>query len=139
MRSVSSAFVAGIVFGFGLCVSGMVNPARIVGFLDVAGVWDSTLIFVMLAAVALTSVGFPLVSKLGKPLFEPEFQLPKKTALDVPLILGAVLFGIGWGIGGLCPGPAISALASLSPSVFFFVLAMAAGQLLGVGIEKRFF
>jgi uncharacterized membrane protein YedE/YeeE len=134
-----SALAAGIVFGLGLCVSGMVNPARIVGFLDVTGIWDSTLIFVMLAAVVLTGIGFPLVTKLEKPLFAPEFQLPKKTALDVPLILGAVLFGIGWGIGGLCPGPAITAVASLSPPVFLFVLAMAVGHLLGVGIEKRFF
>lgn len=139
MKTIASAFVMGVVFGLGLCISEMINPARIVGFLDVTGAWDSTLIFVMLAAVVLTAIGFPLVTKLAKPLFGREFQMPKRTALDAPLILGAVLFGIGWGIGGLCPGPAITAMASLSPAVFLFVVAMAAGQILGIGIEKQFF
>jgi uncharacterized membrane protein YedE/YeeE len=106
----------------------MVNPARVVGFLDVTGNWDATLAFVMAAAVAITGIAFPLIKRRSRPVFAAQFYLPTKTGIDTPLIAGSIIFGIGWGLAGLCPGPAIAALASLSPSIVMFVIAMIAGQ-----------
>lgn len=128
MRTVVAALCCGFAFGLGLCVSEMVNPARVVGFLDVLGRWDATLVFVMAAAVAVTAAAFPLVLRRARPVLTAEFCLPTKNSIDAPLIAGSVIFGIGWGMAGLCPGPAIAALASLSPQVLVFVIAMAAGQ-----------
>lgn len=128
MKTVIAALLCGMIFGFGLCVSEMVNPARVAGFLDVLGAWDATLVFVMASAVAVTSIGFPLVTRRSRPLLAEHFYLPAKKSLDIPLILGSTLFGIGWGLAGLCPGPAITALATLSPPVVVFVIAMVAGQ-----------
>ena len=117
----SSAFGAGLLFGIGLWLSGMANPRKVLDFLDVAGNWDPSLLLVMAGAVAVTAIAFrPLLKK--KPL---DF----KTALDAPLIAGAALFGIGWGIGGYCPGPALTALSTLGAEVFVFVAAMVAGGL----------
>ncbi len=116
-----SAFGAGLLFGIGLWLSGMANPRKVLDFLDVAGNWDPSLLLVMGGAVAVTALAFrPLVRKK---------QLTFKDAIDAPLILGAAIFGIGWGIGGYCPGPAITALSNLSADVFVFVAAMVAGGL----------
>jgi len=123
-----SSFVIGIFFGLGLAVSEMINPARVIGFLDVAGRWDPTLMFVMGGALAITLPGYALILRRRQPLFNGEFFLPTKRDIDRQLILGAALFGIGWGLGGFCPGPALASLASGSPAVFLFVLAMIAGQ-----------
>lgn len=123
-----SSFVIGIFFGLGLAVSEMINPARVIGFLDVAGRWDPTLMFVMGGALAVTLPGYTLILRRRRPLLDREFFLPTKSDIDRPLILGAALFGIGWGLGGFCPGPALASLASGSPAVFLFVLAMIAGQ-----------
>jgi uncharacterized membrane protein YedE/YeeE len=128
MKTVIAALISGFTFGLGLCVSEMVNPARVVGFLDVFGQWDATLAFVMGGALAITGIAFPLVMRRARPVLVEHFYLPTKKSLDIPLLAGSVLFGIGWGLAGLCPGPAIAALASLSPSVFTFVTAMVAGQ-----------
>jgi uncharacterized membrane protein YedE/YeeE len=128
MKTVAAALVCGLIFGLGLCVSEMVNPARVVGFLDVFGRWDATLAFVMGGALAITALAFPLVMRRARPVLVGHFSLPTKKSVDTPLIAGSVLFGIGWGLAGLCPGPAITALASLSPSVVMFVIAMVAGQ-----------
>jgi hypothetical protein len=118
---VISAFGAGLLFGIGLWLSGMANPRKVLDFLDVAGNWDPSLLLVMGGAVAVTLIAFrPLLRK--KPV---EF----KSGIDVPLLLGAGLFGIGWGIGGYCPGPALTALSNLSADVFIFVSAMIAGGL----------
>ncbi|MDT8428915.1 MAG: DUF6691 family protein [Pseudomonadales bacterium] len=130
------AFVCGLIFGLGLSISGMVNPARVIGFLDVAGDWDMTLLLVMGGALAVTAVSFPLITRRSKPVLEQEFVLPTKTRIDKPLISGAILFGVGWGLAGLCPGPALTGLASLSPSLFLFVAAMVAGQLLATSLER---
>ena len=117
----SSAFGAGFLFGIGLWLSGMANPRKVLDFLDISGNWDPSLILVMGGAVAVTAVAFhPLLRR--KPI---EF---KKT-LDAPLIIGAALFGIGWGIGGYCPGPALTALSTLSAEVLVFVAAMVGGGL----------
>jgi uncharacterized membrane protein YedE/YeeE len=118
---VISAFGAGLVFGIGLWLSGMANPRKVLDFLDVAGNWDPSLLLVMGSAVAVTAIAFrPLLKK--KPI---DF----KSRVDAPLVIGAALFGIGWGIGGYCPGPALTALSNLSAQVFIFVAAMIAGGL----------
>lgn len=124
----TAAFATGLIFGLGLSISEMINPVRVIGFLDIAGRWDPTLIFVMGGALAITLPGYALILRRRRPLLDGEFYLPMKRAVDRPLILGAAIFGIGWGLGGFCPGPALAALASGSPAVFLFVLAMIAGQ-----------
>jgi uncharacterized membrane protein YedE/YeeE len=122
--------VSGVLFGLGLIISGMVNPGKVIGFLDLAGDWDPSLIFVMGGGVTVTTSTFWLVLRRERPLFERKFFLPTKADLDGRLLMGAALFGIGWGIGGLCPGPAITALATLDPSVVLFVGAMLLGMVL---------
>lgn len=124
------AGVAGLVFGLGLAVSRMVDPARVLGFLDVAGEWDPTLAFVMAGALAVTLPAFRLLPRRSRPWFGHRFQLPTRRDIDARLVSGAVLFGIGWGLAGLCPGPALAALASGIPEILGFVVAMAAGNAL---------
>lgn len=129
MKTVLSAFVTGGLFGAGLALSGMMNPAKVLGFLDIFGVWDPTLGFVMGGALLVTVPGFWLVRKRKGPLFGASFQIPTRQDLDARLIGGAALFGLGWGIAGFCPGPAVAALSSALPGVFLFVAAMLAGML----------
>lgn len=128
MMPLAAAFAAGIIFGLGLSISEMINPARVTGFLDIAGRWDPTLMFVMGGALAITLPGYALILRRSQPLLDGEFYLPMKRAVDRPLILGAAIFGIGWGLGGFCPGPALAALSTGSSGVILFVLAMIAGQ-----------
>ena len=135
MALIVAAFVIGTVFGLGLAVSEMTNPARVIGFLDVAGQWDFTLLLVMGGALLVTVPAFPLIVRRTGPLVADRFVLPTKTALDRPLILGAMIFGIGWGLAGFCPGPALVALVSGSPGVLLFVIAMIGGQWLGSRLE----
>jgi uncharacterized membrane protein YedE/YeeE len=136
MKSNVAALISGIIFGLGLCVSEMINPTRVVGFLDLLGSWDATLLFVMLAAVAVTGIGFPLVLKRANPVLAEKFFVPERSDIDTRLIAGSVIFGIGWGLAGLCPGPAIAALASMSPSILMFVVAMAVGQWIASRFER---
>ena len=124
----TAAFASGIIFGLGLSISEMINPARVIGFLDITGWWDPTLMFVMGGALAVTIPAFTLIMRRSQPLLDGEFVLPIKRAVDRPLILGAAIFGIGWGLGGFCPGPALAAIASGTPAVFLFVLSMIIGQ-----------
>lgn len=135
MKTIVAALASGIIFGLGLCLSEMINPTRVVGFLDVFGTWDMTLVFVMISAVAVTAIGFPLVTRRAKPVLADRFLIPQRTDIDRRLITGSVLFGIGWGLAGLCPGPAIAALASMSPSILIFVAAMIGGQWLASRFE----
>ena len=122
------AALAGFIFAVGLALSGMTQPAKVVGFLNVTGDWDPSLAFVMAGAIAV-HVGFAQKAKRGgKPLFGDRFHLPVKSDLDLRLIGGSALFGIGWGIGGFCPGPAVVSIVSLHVEVIAFVLAMAAGM-----------
>src|SRR5262249_37730147 len=113
--------------GLGLAVSDMVNPARVVGFLDVTGKWDPTLMFVMAGALAVTIPGFRWISKRPHPLFAGGFSLPTKKDVDPRLVVGATIFGVGWGLSGLCPGPAVTALVTLAVPFFAFFAAMLAG------------
>jgi len=124
-----ACFACGLIFGFGLLISGMTQPQKVLGFLDVFGRWDPTLAFVMAAALAVSSAGFALARKRGRPALAARHLWPTRTDLDRPLAIGSVLFGIGWGLVGLCPGPALENLASLSPRVIVFVLAMIAGMI----------
>lgn len=125
-----SILAAGILFGLGLVISGMSNPGKVIGFLDISGNWDPTLIVVMATGLAVTVPAFHLVLKNPRPLFEEKFFLPTKANIDKRLLLGAVLFGIGWGIAGFCPGPAVVALVSLNSSVVLFVAAMITGMVI---------
>ena len=125
---IASSFVIGLLFGLGLVISQMINPEKIVGFLDLAGNWDPSLIVVMAAALATTFVGYRLVLKRTKPLFEEGFQIPQKTAIDRPPLIGAGIFGVGWGLAGLCPGPGIAAAAVGGIAPWAFVAAMLAGM-----------
>ena len=131
MRALAS-LVCGFIFGWGLFISGMIRPDKVLGFLDVfairSGAWDPSLAVVMAAGLAVTSVGYALARR-HTPLFDSQYHWPTPTAIDRLLIAGAVLFGIGWGLVGLCPGPAIENLATLSPGVIIFVTAMAIGML----------
>src|SRR3712207_3592490 len=111
---------AGALFGLGLIISGLVDPAKIIGFLDFAGDWDPTLAFVMGGALLVTIPAFRLVLRRSRPVLADEFDLPTKKDVDSRLLAGSVLFGIGWGLGGFCPGPAVAALASGLAPVFAF-------------------
>lgn len=122
--------LSGTIFGFGLALSGMLSPSKVVGFLDITGNWDPSLAFVMGGGVVVTVVSFHFILKRPHPLFGEKFHLPTASNIDRRLIIGAGLFGLGWGIGGLCPGPAISSLAYASPQVAVFVVAMVAGILI---------
>jgi uncharacterized membrane protein YedE/YeeE len=131
MRPLAS-LLCGFVFGWGLFISGMMRPDKVLGFLDIfaipSGKWDPTLAVVMAAALAVTGVGYALLRR-GTPIFEARGHWPAQTGIDRPLVAGAVLFGIGWGLVGLCPGPAIANLATLSSPVIVFVIALAVGML----------
>jgi uncharacterized membrane protein YedE/YeeE len=129
MKMLLGALMSGLVFGFGLVISGMTQPAKILGFLDIFGVWDPTLAFVMGAALAVSLPGFYLARRRERPLLTARFRWPTRSEIDAPLIGGAALFGIGWGLVGLCPGPAIVNLATFLPQIFMFVVAMGAGML----------
>ena len=130
------ALLAGVIFGAGLMISDMVNPARVLNFLDVAGSWDATLIFVMAGGLAVTTLGYRLTFRRGAPLFGDKFNLPTLQQIDVPLVGGAALFGIGWGLAGMCPGPALVDLAALEPKAWLFVAAMLAGMILANAWRK---
>jgi uncharacterized protein len=122
--------ISGILFGAGLAISGMVNPAKILNFLDLFGQFDATLIFVMGSGLIVATIGYQLIFKHGKPFFESQFHLPTETVIDAKLVGGAALFGIGWGISGFCPGPAIASLVYGYQQSFVFVTAMVVGTML---------
>jgi len=121
------SLISGIIFGLGLAVSGMVNPAKVQAFLDVAGAWDPSLALVMGAALVPSFIAFKWLPQRQKPLFADQFQLPTATQIDARLLIGAVIFGIGWGLIGLCPGPAIASLAYLKVESFIFLAALLGG------------
>ena len=127
MLRIASALVAGLLFGLGLVISGMINPAKVQNFLDVTGAWDPSLALVMGAALAVTGAGFGLLRRTDRPLFADGFQWPTRTDLDPRLVSGSAMFGVGWGLSGFCPGPAISAAALGSGPVYTFLAAMIAG------------
>ena len=124
----AAALAAGLVFGIGLGVSGMTRPTKVLAFLDVAGEWDPSLAFVMIAAVGVHAVAVVLARRRGRPIAGEKFHWPEKSKVDAPLVAGAVLFGIGWGLGGFCPGPALVGAASGNVIAIAFVVAMVVGM-----------
>jgi uncharacterized membrane protein YedE/YeeE len=126
-----ASLVCGFIFGLGLLISGMTNPSKVLGFLDILGIrtgaWDPSLVVVMIAALAVSGLGYLIVQRQAQPVLAPKFDVSTKTGIDTPLVAGSALFGIGWGLVGLCPGPALENLATLSPQVIVFCLAMGVG------------
>ncbi|WP_374788786.1 DUF6691 family protein [Brucella oryzae] len=121
MRILTS-LAAGLLFGLGLAISGLLNPAKVKAFLDITGAWDPSLIFVLGAGVVVAFIGYRIAFAINKPLFDDKLQLPTKTRIDRPLIIGSSIFGVGWGVAGFCPGPAIASLSlGLLPAVIFAV------------------
>jgi uncharacterized protein len=125
-------FIAGLIFGLGLLISGMANPAKVQNFLDLAGTFDPSLIFVMLGAVVVTFVGYRLVLRRPRPLLAEKFLVPTLKEIDGRLVVGAGLFGVGWGLSGFCPGPAITSLPLLAKGTLIFVSAM----IVGIGLAR---
>ena len=123
-----AGLIAGLIFGLGLVLSGMADPAKVLNFLDVAGTWDPSLIFVMGGAIAVTLPGYAMLRRRGAPLFAPRFAFPTRSDIDARLIGGAATFGLGWGLSGFCPGPALTALSFGATGTFVFVPAMLAGM-----------
>jgi uncharacterized membrane protein YedE/YeeE len=129
-------FISGMLFGAGVTISGMVNPMKVLNFLDIFGTWDATLIFVMGAGLLVTLMGYQIILKRKAPLFAASFRLPTSQDIDANLLGGAALFGLGWGLGGFCPGPAVASLVFGRIESIMFVVAMAAGMLLTRQIQK---
>ena len=134
---VIASLVCGFVFGWGLLISGMMQPAKVLAFLDIFGAWDASLAVVMAAALAVAGLGFVLAKRSERAILAGEISWPTKRDIDAPLVIGSALFGTGWGLVGLCPGPALENLATLSPRVVVFVIAMAAGMALHDFWQKR--
>jgi uncharacterized protein len=127
---VVAALICGLVFGWGLLISGMVQPAKVSAFLDIFGAWDPSLAVVMIAALIVSVPGFMLAKRRERPILAARSVWPSKIGIDSQLVIGSALFGVGWGLVGLCPGPALENLATLSPRVIAFVVAMTAGMAL---------
>jgi len=136
MNSLAS-LLAGLVFGLGLIVSGMANPAKVLGFLDLAGAWDPSLSLVMLGAVAIGLVAFRAAGRRPVSLLGHEMRLPTARQIDRRLVVGSLVFGIGWGLAGICPGPALVALGMGQPKAAVFVVAMLLGMAGFEGLERR--
>ncbi len=132
-----ATLLSGLLFGTGLTISGMVNPMKILNFLDISGPWDATLIFVMGAGLAVTLLGYQIIFKRTTPLFATSFRLPTSQDIDAKLLGGAALFGLGWGLTGFCPGPAIASVVFGKTESITFVIAMAAGMIVTRQIQNR--
>lgn len=127
--SLVAAFFCGILFSIGLAVSGMTSPYKVVGFLDFFGNWDPSLLFVMVGAIGVYFVGYRLTVRKAKPVLTSSFHLPVKKNIDKPLIVGSILFGIGWGLAGFCPGPALTSMVTFQLQPITFVIAMILGMI----------
>jgi len=135
VKSALSAFGAGLLFAVGLAISGMTQPTKVVAFLDVTGSWDPSLAMVMAGALAVFAVAFPLITKRNAPILGAGFEVPSRRDFTAPLVGGAVLFGLGWGVAGFCPGPAVAALGSGMAESYLFVGAMAVGMVIATRIS----
>ena len=138
MQRIVLAGIFGLIFGTGIAISGMANPAKVLNFFDVAGTWDASLLLVMGSALAVTAIGYRFVLRRDKPVCESRFHLPTSRKLDVPLIAGSAVFGIGWGISGFCPGGAIPALGLGETSAWAFVGSILAGIFAAFTVRTAF-
>jgi uncharacterized membrane protein YedE/YeeE len=128
MKGLASALAAGALFGIGLALSGMTKPSKVVGFLDLFGAWDASLAFVMMGAIAVHLVAHRLITRRSSPLFDRRFHLPTRKDLDVRLVVGAAIFGVGWALAGFCPGPGLVSAASGTVAALVFILGMTLGM-----------
>ena len=131
------SLLSGIIFGLGLTISGMVNPQKVLGFLNLFGEWDPSLIFVMVGAIIIFAPLHFIFKRKSRPIFAKEFQIINNRNIDKKLLFGSGLFGVGWGLAGLCPGPAIASISFLNPSSLIFVLFMFVGFFIANRIEKN--
>lgn len=138
MKTAIVAFIVGIIFSIGLGISGMTQPQKIVGFLDVFGSWDMSLLFVMVGAISVHFITYRLIRLRKKPILTTTWRVPTKKEITPALIIGSVIFGIGWGLGGYCPGPSITSLASFELRPVLFVTSMVVGMLLFKLVDKIF-
>lgn len=136
VKSNAWAYLAGLVFGVGLVLAGMTDPAKVIGFLDLLGDWDGSLMLVMGGAIAVHFVLFRVITKRASPLFDGRFHLPTRSDIDMRLVVGAGLFGVGWGLAGYCPGPGIVSLGAGSMPAVVFVAAMSVGMLIQQVTER---
>lgn len=130
MKNAIAAFVVGFVFAIGLGISGMTQPAKVVGFLDLFGSWDPSLLFVMVGAISVHFVTYRLIRQRKSPLLAEQWQVPTKREITPALVVGSLIFGVGWAVAGFCPGPGITSLANFSKEPTIFVLSMLAGMFL---------
>ena len=137
MKTGIVALLSGVLFGLGLVVSGMTQPQKVIGFLDLFGNWDPSLAFVMVGAIGVHFVAYQFASSKSSPFFADAFHVPTNKDINKPLLVGAALFGVGWGLGGYCPGPAITSLVTFSPEVIGFVVAMTIGMFVQDIFVKR--
>lgn len=138
MKIMASAFISGLLFAIGLGLAGMTDPMKVIGFLDFFGTWNPSLAFVMVGGILSYGVAYRVITKRKAPLFGSKFSLPTRKDLTPQLVVGSALFGIGWGMGGLCPGPGFASLVTGSASVLSFVVAMLGGMALYKHVlEKR--
>jgi len=134
-----TTYITGVVFSLGLCLSGMMSPSKVVGFLDIAGNWDPSLAMVMFGAIGVYFTGHRLILKgRDKPVYAAKYGLPTRVDIDGRLITGAILFGIGWGLAGFCPGPALASLVTLDANIFIFVTSMTLGMYVYGTLDTRF-
>jgi uncharacterized protein len=137
-RQLAAAAAAGVVFGVGLAISGMAQPSKVIGFLDLFGAWDASLMFVMVGAITTHFVAYRVImARQSVPLYDDRFHLPTRKDVDVRLVLGAAIFGVGWGLGGFCPGPALVAAGSGALAALVFVAGMSLGTKLEAGLSSR--
>jgi uncharacterized membrane protein YedE/YeeE len=136
MNALLTSFASGFLFALGLGISGMTRPVKVIGFLDFFGAWDASLVFVMVGAIAVYFIAYRISAKMSSPILTSKFALPTRTDLSAKLLLGAAIFGAGWGLGGFCPGPALTSLASGALPVFIFVIAMVLGMYLHTWVTE---
>lgn len=135
MKQAQGAFIVGMIFAIGLGLSGMTQPQKVIGFLDLAH-WDPSLLFVMVGAIGVHAILYPIIRKRPTPLLDTKWHIPTRTEITPRLMIGAAIFGIGWGLGGFCPGPAVTAMASGQARPILFVLALLVGMVIFSKVDR---
>jgi uncharacterized membrane protein YedE/YeeE len=137
MKNSLASFVVGFIFALGLGLSGMTQPQKVVAFLDVFGAWDPSLMFVMLGSIIVHFISYKLIRKRTSPLLSPDWHVPTKREITKPLVFGALMFGVGWGLAGYCPGPAVTSLSTFDSRTLIFVASMIVGMYIFKFVDKK--